>query len=215
MHGPLRHIQSGMKPLHTMSVLFTSLVVACSGEQAVKTSAGGAVAGCESRAYQNVGGPFTLVNTDGETVTQDDFKGKPSLVFFGFTYCPDICPGTMLSIANAYRALPDDIEPPQTIMISIDPERDTPEALGRYVSSNGFPDSVIGLTGTPEQVQAAADEFYVGFDRVETPESQGEYTMNHTTLLYLMDEDWQLKTFFTHEDTAETISACLGEILQD
>ena len=100
-------------------------------------------------------------------------------------------------------------------LISVDPERDTPEVLASYVKAPRFPKNLVGLTGTPEEIRAAADEFLSDFSRVEQSESQSEYTMDHTSLLYLMDENWQLKTFFTHEDTAETISACLGEILQD
>ncbi|WP_300421968.1 SCO family protein, partial [uncultured Hyphomonas sp.] len=175
----------------------------------------GPVAGCTSRAYDEIGGPFELTMHTGERGTQEDFKGKPSLVYFGFTYCPDVCPMTLVNVERAYEQLPESVEPPQTLLISVDPERDTPEVLASYVKAPRFPKNLIGLTGTPEEIRAAADEFLSDFSRVEQSESQSEYTMDHTSLLYLMDENWQLKTFFTHEDTAETISACLGEILQD
>ena len=190
------------------------LLAACSGETRVETTAGGALASCSTRAYEEIGGPFSLINHQGERVTQEDFKGRPSLVYFGFTYCPDVCPSTLVGIANAYRVLPEDIEPPQTLLISVDPERDTPEALAQYVSSNAFPDNLVGLTGTPEEIQAVADEFFVGYERIDTPESLAEYTMDHTSLLYLMDENWQLKTFFAEANTnPDDMATCLAQLL--
>jgi protein SCO1 len=109
--------------------------------------------------------------------------------------------------------LPEGVEPPQTLLISIDPERDTPEQLAQYVSTKAFPANLQGLSGTPEQVRAAADAFLADYSRIEQPDSQSDYSMDHTSLLYLMDENWKLKTFFTHEDTDETIAACLAEQL--
>ncbi|WP_233353091.1 SCO family protein [Henriciella mobilis] len=210
-----RDIHSAMKPFHTISVALAALLVACSGEQPVKTTAGGSLASCTTRSYEEIGGPFTLTNQDGVEVTEEDFKGRPTLIYFGFTYCPDVCPGTLVGIANAYRSLPEDIEPPQTLLISVDPERDTPEALKTYVASNAFPDNLVGLTGTPEQIAAVADEFFVGYDRIETPESAGDYTMDHTSLLYLMDEDWKLKTFFAEGDSnPEDMATCLAQLLR-
>lgn len=204
-----------MRLYQTISLGLASLLVACSGEQPVKTTAGGALASCTTRAYEEIGGPFTLTNHEGETVTEADFKGAPALIYFGFTYCPDICPGTLVGIANAYKSLPDDVTPPQTLLISVDPERDTPEALSKYVESNAFPDNLVGLTGTPDQVAAVADEFFVGYDRVETPDSAAEYTMDHTSLLYLMDENWELETFFAEGDAnPEDMATCLAQLLR-
>lgn len=198
-----------------MSLGLACLLAACSGEQPVKTTAGGALASCTTRSYEEIGGPFTLTNHEGQTVTEEDFKGKPALIYFGFTYCPDVCPGTLVGIANAYRQLPEDVEPPQTLLITVDPERDTPEALASYVASNAFPGNLVGLTGTPDQIAAVADEFFAGYDRIETPESAGEYTMDHTSLLYLMDEDWTLKTFFAEGNSnPEDMAACLAQLLR-
>ena len=204
-----------MRLQHTISFGLAALLVACSGEQAVKTTAGGALASCTTRAYEEIGGPFKLTNHLGETVTEADFKGEPALIYFGFTYCPDICPGTLVGIANAYKSLPDGLDPPQTLLISIDPERDTPEALSKYVASNAFPDNLVGLTGTPEQIADVADEFFVGYDRIETPDSAAEYTMDHTSLLYLMDENWELETFFAEGDAnPEDMATCLAQLLR-
>ena len=175
----------------------------------------GETADCLSRAYPEIGGPISLTDDTGKAVTQDDYKGEFALVYFGFTYCPDVCPMTLVNVERAYEQLPDGVEPPQTLLISVDPERDTPEVLASYVKAPRFPKNLVGLTGTPEQIRKAADEFVADYSRVEQPESASEYTMDHTSLLYLMDKDWQLKTFFTHEDTPETIAACLGKVLQD
>lgn len=183
-------------------------------EVATKARSGGSVGSCSTRAYEEIGGPFELTTHKGERVTQEDFKGKPTLIYFGFTYCPDVCPSTLVSIANAYKKLPDGMEPPQTLLITVDPERDTPEQLAPYVESNAFPDNLVGLTGSVEDIQKVADEFFVGFERIETPDSLADYTMDHTSLLYLMDEDWKLKTFFAEANmNPDNVAACLEELL--
>jgi protein SCO1/2 len=195
-----------------MAAMFTA---ACGPAKPVEPTAGGSAGGCMSRAYPNIGGPISLVNQDGDAVTEEAYKGHPTLIYFGFTYCPDVCPMTLVTVKRAYDRLPEGASPPQTLLISIDPERDTPEQLAQYVSTNAFPDNLQGLTGTPEEVRAAADAFLADYSRIEQPDSASEYSMDHTSLLYLMDEDWQLKTFFTHEDTDETIAACLTELLAE
>lgn len=205
-----RHI-SGMRH-HLISGLSAILLAAC-GQAAPPPTAGGAEAGCSTRAYDTIGGPITLVDDGGSTVTEADFKGAPSLVFFGFTYCPDICPGTLVTLDRAIDRLPEDVAPPRTILITVDPERDTPDVLAQYLSTPAFPSNSVGLTGTDEQVRAAADAFKADYSRIEAPQSLGEYTMDHTSLVYLMDEDWSLKTFFTHQDTDESIATCLAELL--
>lgn len=203
-----------MTRLRLSAALLAALLTACGPAKPDGPSAGGPAAGCMSRAYPNIGGPISLVNQDGEQVTEETYKGHPTLIYFGFTYCPDVCPMTLVTLKRAYDRLPEDVTPPQTLLISIDPERDTPEQLAQYVSTNAFPDNLQGLTGSPEQVRAAADAFLADYSRIEQPDSQGGYSMDHTSLLYLMDEDWQLKTFFTHEDTDETIATCLTELLE-
>ncbi|MCU0730774.1 MAG: SCO family protein [Hyphomonas sp.] len=179
---------------------------------AAAAKSGGAQSSCLSRAYPEIGGPISLVSSTGARVTEADFKGRPTLIYFGFTYCPDVCPMTLTSVAAAYRKLPEGVTPPQTLLISVDPARDTPEALATYVANKAFPAGLIGLTGTEEEIRAAADAFKADYSRVDQPDSMAEYTMDHTSLLYLMDENWQLKTFFTHQDTADTIAECLTTI---
>lgn len=173
---------------------------------------GGAQADCTSRAYPEIGGPISLIDHTGKRVTEADFQGRPALVYFGFTYCPDVCPLALTTLAAAYRKLPEGKAIPQTLLISVDPGRDTPEALATYVSSKAFPEGLVGLTGTDAEIRAAADAFKADYSRIEQPESLSEYTMDHTSLIYVMDGDWKIRSFFTHADTADTISECLGKL---
>lgn len=184
-------------------------LAACSAPETAP-QAGGTVGGCETRAYDHIGGPISLIDHQGRAVTEADFKGAPSLVFFGFTYCPNICPASLVTIDRALKRLPDGVTPPRTVFISIDPERDTPEAMAQYISQNAFPDDIIGLTGSLAAVEAAADAFIAPFEKVADTESQAEYTMDHTSIIYLMDENWSLKTFFQHEATAQSMGDCLA-----
>lgn len=203
-----------MKILQSVSLGLAGLALAACGPASTDPTAGGASAGCMTRAYDSIGGPFTLTTHTGERVTEATYKGTPTLIYFGFTFCPDICPGTLVAVDRAYQALPDGIEQPQTLLITVDPERDTPEALADYVSTSAFPDNLVGLTGTEDEIRAAADAFIAQYERIETPESLAEYTMDHTSLLYLMDENWQLKTFFAEADAdPDYIAQCLAQHL--
>ncbi|MFK8252574.1 SCO family protein [Ancylobacter terrae] len=132
-----------------------------------------------------VGGPFQLVDQDGRNVTQAEFAGQPFLVFFGFTHCPDICPTTLFEASQALEALGPDARKLAVLFISVDPERDTPEVMKSYVGS--FHPSIRGLTGTPEQVAAAVKAYRAYAKKV--PGQDGEYTMDHTALVYLMGKD--------------------------
>lgn len=192
--------------------------VACSGPAGAPDAvpaarSGGAQSGCLTRAYPEIGGPIALTSHTGEAVTEADFKGRYTLVYFGFTFCPDVCPLTLGTLGAAIRLLPEGTLAPETVLISVDPERDTPEELAIYITNNSFPEDLTGLTGSQEAIRAAADAFKADFSRIEQTESLTGYTMDHTNLVYLMDEDWKLKTFFTHSDTAADIAACLGEVI--
>ena len=143
-----------------------------------------------------VGGDFTLVNQDGQTVDQTLLNGKWSLVFFGFTYCPDYCPTTLGVLDAVKQQLGDDAKDLQIVFVSIDPERDTPQMMKDYLSSDGFPQGVIGLTGTPEQVAAAAKAYRVYYQK--SGEGEG-YTMNHSLTIYLMGPDGKLHSTLTHD----------------
>ncbi|MGH1421880.1 MAG: SCO family protein [Hyphomonas sp.] len=202
-----------------LSLAATALALTACGKPTDGASSGanssGAAPSCLSRAYPNIGGPIDLIDHTGTQVTEETYKGRTSILYFGFTYCPDVCPLTLIRLKQAYTALPEGMDAPQTLLVSVDPDRDTPEKLAAYISSDAFPEQLSGLTGSSDQVRAAADAFIADFSKVEDPESSAEYTMDHTTLLYVMDEDWKLKTFFTHEDTPEDISACLTALFNE
>lgn len=203
-----------MTRAQTLPLALAAIALAACSPSATEPTAGGAMAGCMTRAYDTIGGPIDLIAHTGERVTEETFKGAPTLIYFGFTYCPDICPGTLVAINRAYDALPDDIAPPQTLLITVDPERDTPEALASYVATAAFPDNLIGLTGSDAQIAAASESFLAQYERIETPDSLAEYTMDHTSLLYLMDENWQLATFFAEADAdPDFMAQCLAQHL--
>lgn len=149
-----------------------------------------------STGQPQVGGPFQLVNQDGQTVDQTMLDGRWSLVFFGFTYCPDYCPTTLTSLEATKRQMGAKADDLQIVFISVDPERDTPQALKDYLSTDGFPQGVIGLTGTPQQVRAAADTYRAMYQKV----GEGEgYTMNHSLTVYLMGPDGKFRTAVAHD----------------
>ena len=135
-----------------------------------------------------IGGDFQLVNQDGRTVDQTMLNGKWSLVFFGFTYCPDVCPTTMQVLGAAQQQLGPKADKFQVVFISVDPERDTPEQIKTYLSNEVFPKGTIGLTGTPEQVAAAAKAYRVYYKK----NGEGsDYLIDHSTPAYLMNPKGQ------------------------
>ena len=143
-----------------------------------------------STGQPSVGGPFQLVDQDGQTVDQTMLNGKWTLVFFGFTYCPDYCPTTLTGLAATKARMGDKAKDLQIAFVTVDPERDTPAALKDYLSSDGFPEGVVGLTGTPEQIGTVAREYRAFYKKV----GEGEgYTMNHTLTVYLMGPDGKFR----------------------
>lgn len=132
-----------------------------------------------------IGGPFTLKDTSGNTVTQAALTGKWSAVFFGYTFCPDICPTTFQVLGRTQKILGSKADNLQFLFVTIDPARDTPAVLGAYVKSGGFPTNVIGLTGTDAQIAEAAKVYRATYQKV--PQKDGTYSMMHTDIVYLMD----------------------------
>ena len=153
-----------------------------------------------------VGGPFTLTNQDGQPVDQTILNGKWTLVFFGFTYCPDFCPTTLATLNAVQGRLGADADKLQIVFISVDPERDTPRQLKDYLSSEGFPRGVIGLTGTPEQIKQAAQSYRAFYQKVGEGET---YTMNHSLTVYLMGPDGQFRTAIAHDMDPDDATAVL------
>src|SRR6478736_8881071 len=158
-----------------------------------------------------IGGPFSLVGADGKTLTDRDFRGRSMLVFFGFTHCPDICPAEMQVIAQALAHLGDKAKKMVPVFITVDPERDTPQAMAEYVKS--FGPNFVGLTGSIEAIAAAAKAYRVAYSKIETKDSPGDYTVDHSALVYLMDPDGKYVTHFYYGIRAEKLVEKLDKLL--
>ena len=167
-----------------VALAIVTLVVVSGRERA----AGGEMA---ATGQPLVGGDFQLVDQEGRPVDQTILNGKWSLVFFGFTYCPEFCPTTLAELAAVQQRLGDKAQNLQIVFVSIDPQRDTPQMLKDYLSSDGFPKETIGLTGTPEQVATAAKAYRAFYQKVGEGET---YTMNHSLTVYLMGPDGRFRT---------------------
>lgn len=152
-----------------------------------------------------IGGPFTLTDQNGQQVSDRDLAGKPYLVFFGFTHCPDVCPTTLFDISEVLRSLGPDADKTSALFISVDPERDTPAALKDYLAS--FDPHVRGLTGDPATLATVFKEFRVYFKKV--PLEGGDYTMDHSALVYLMDKDGRFVAPFSLKRPPEAAAADL------
>ncbi len=158
-----------------------------------------------------VGGPFTLVDHTGKTVTDQDFRGRYMLVYFGFTNCPDVCPSGLQVMAAALDKVGAKADQVTPILITVDPERDTPEQLATYVPS--FHPRLVGLTGSQEQVAAVLKAYRVYAKKVEDPKSAAGFTYDHTSLIYLMDRNGEYVAHFTHATSVDRIAERLAKVL--
>lgn len=152
-----------------------------------------------------------LIGQDGRVRGRDDFKGRVTFIFFGFTHCPDLCPTTLLDLSAAIDRLGGDRDRVQVAFITIDPERDTPEVLRDYMSS--FGPNFLGLTGTPDTIRDAAKAFRVFFQKVRLP--AGDYTMDHSTVVYVLDLQARVRLMFTATRSVEDIAADAVELLHE
>jgi protein SCO1/2 len=152
-----------------------------------------------------IGGPFQLTDQDGQTVTEKSLLGHPTLIFFGFTRCPEICPTALFEMSEVLRAMGKDADRVAAYFISVDPERDTAEAMKDYVSS--FDPHLKGLTGNPDQIAKVISAYRVYARKV--PLKDGDYTMDHTALIYLMDRDGNFVSSFNLKRTPEQAAADL------
>lgn len=155
-----------------------------------------------------IGGPFSLVDHLGRSVNEGSFKGRFMLVFFGYTFCPDVCPSTLTEIGYALDMLGAEGERVTPVFITVDPERDTPENLKEYLSY--FHPRIVGLSGTPSQVKAAAKAYKVSF--AKTPAEQ-DYDMEHTATVFLMGPDGAYRAHFSNATDARTMAAKIREFL--
>jgi protein SCO1 len=157
----------------------------------------------------DIGGPFSMTDMQGNAVTEASYSGKYLLVFFGFTHCPAVCPTSLLSIAHALDALGSEANKVQAIFVTVDPARDTPDVLASYVA-NFHPD-IVGLTGSNAEVAAIAEAYRVYYARVDVPDSEAGYLMDHSAAIYLMGPNGQYLDLLRHNaDPADIADAVRG-----
>lgn len=152
----------------------------------------------------SIGGPFTLVDHSGRTVTQDTYKGRFQLIYFGYTFCPDVCPTELAGMAQALDRLGAEADRVQPLFITVDPERDTVPHLAEYVGL--FHPRLAGLTGTPDQIRAVARAFRVYYARARSDDPR-YYAMDHSSFVYLMGPDGAFLTVFPHGTAPEKMAA--------
>ena len=170
--------------------------------------AGGLMSPAGAPQTAAIGGPFRLTNQNGTTVTEQDLKGAPFLVFFGFTHCPEVCPTTLFEISEIFRKLGPDADRARAVFVTIDPERDTPGALKDYLSS--FDPHMVGLTGDAAELAAVAKAYRVYYKKVPLEQ---DYTMDHTTIVYLMDKEGRFVSPFSLKRTTDAAAADLRRYL--
>ena len=159
-----------------------------------------------------IGGPFQLIDHTGKSRTDQDFRGKHMLVFFGFLHCPDICPAALQIVSEVLERLGEKQQRLVPLFITVDPERDTPKQLAAYLSH--FSPRIIGLTGSPDQIKAAATAYRAYYKRVPVSEDPSNYTMDHSTIIYLMGPDGRYVMHFTHATSAITMANRLQNMLK-
>ncbi len=164
-----------------------------------------------SRGSAAIGGPFALTDTAGQRRSEKDFAGRPMIVFFGFTNCPDVCPSGLQILTVALDKLGEKSKDLSALFITVDPERDTPEALGAYLKS--FHPQIIGLTGSAEDVGSAIRAYRVYAKKVRQENSAADYTVDHSSFFYLMDASGRYIKHFPHSVDADKLAAELQAVL--
>src|SRR5512132_95052 len=161
-------------------------------------------------AWGSIGGPFTLVDENGKTVTDQDFRGKWLLVYFGYTYCPDVCPTSLARNSEVVDLLGDKGKQVLPVLITVDPQRDTPQKLKDYVHS--FHPQMVGLSGTPEQIAQVAREYRVFY--MKPPQADDtNYLVDHSSLSYLIGPDGRFVQHFTQQVSPQKVADQLKKLL--
>lgn len=212
---PRRNLTSAVVPALAAAALAAIAAMLLVGQNSAEKNAGAPIVeNCILEGAEEVGGPIELVDGNGATVTQADFAGEPAVVYFGFTHCPDICPTTMYTLADAL-AQPGgyDVQP---ILVSLDPERDTPALMAAYARTGGFPPGLVGLTGSRAQVDAAKAAFHVYSARAEIEgATDGSYNVDHSSFLYVLDGQWRTQAIVnTVRATPDQMAACIAAGLE-
>lgn len=189
----------------------------------------GIVSGCNNQTTQteagrsgktvtsgkaDLGGPFALIDQDGNPVSEADLLGKPHMVYFGFTFCPDVCPTALQKMGAAQDLLGTEGDEIGYVLISIDPERDTPELLKQYVAAGVFPKGLRGYTGSVEQVEVAKKAYKVYATKAKLEDSEGDYTVDHSDIIYLMDAKGEFTDYFFNRSTPKDMEVRVRLLLR-
>jgi protein SCO1/2 len=156
-----------------------------------------------------VGGPFTLVDDNGAPVTEKMLAGKPYAMYFGYTYCPEVCPTTLFDLSHWIKELGPDANKLNYVFVTVDPERDTPKLMHAYLSS--FDSHIRGLTGTPKQISKIATEYRVYYKKI--PASDGSYVMDHPSVIYLMGSEGKFASAITYQEKDDSALAQLRNVV--
>ncbi len=177
---------------------------------AVATVATVGLGGSGGSAATSIGGPFKLTTQTGGTLSDADLKGKPFAVFFGFTHCPEVCPTTLTEMTEALKQLGPEADNLKVLFISVDPTRDTPDYLSLYLQS--FDPRIVGLTGTEDEIAAVGKEYRAFWQKV--PLDNGDYTMNHTATIFLMDANGRFTGTIAYGEEMQSRIAKLKRLVQ-
>jgi protein SCO1/2 len=158
-----------------------------------------------------IGGPFTLEDGAGKPVTDRDFRGRYMLVYFGYTFCPDVCPTTLEAVAEAMDKLGPDAAKVRPVFITVDPKRDTPAVVKKYVAA--FGSGITGLTGTPDEIASVAKAYRVYYAEHRTGPGPNDYSMDHSSVLYLMDPQGGFIAPVRADQSGDEIAANLKKLI--
>ncbi|WP_415717869.1 SCO family protein [Roseibium sp.] len=200
---------SGLKLFRYVAWAAVAVLAVVSGALVYKQTVGNDNSGALIEPLAAIGGPFELVNGTGETVTDKTFAGKPTVLFFGFTYCPDVCPTTLSELQGWMEGLGEDANKLNYAFVTVDPERDTPDVMRDYVWA--FDKRITPLTGSREQIDAMIKTYRVYAKKV--PLDDGDYTMDHSAAVYLMNADNKFVGTIAHGEAEETALQKLQKLI--
>jgi protein SCO1/2 len=197
-------------PLPRLILLLGGLALAFGLATMLWRDVQGSRAPAQASGVAAVGGPFMLVDQDGRAVDETILKGRWSAVFFGYTYCPDVCPATLTALKVAKERAGPKAKDLQVVFVTIDPERDTPAQLKSYLTSPAFPQPIMGLTGTPAQIAAAAKAYKVYYRKAgEGP----DYLMDHASQVYLMDPQGRFHSLVSTAEGLDSMAQSIGDAI--
>lgn len=200
---------SGLKLFRYVAWAAVAVLAVVSGALVYKQTVGNDNSGALIEPLAAIGGPFELVNGSGETVTDKTFAGKPTVLFFGFTYCPDVCPTTLSELQGWMEGLGEDANKLNYAFVTVDPERDTPDVMRDYVWA--FDKRITPLTGSREQIDAMIKTYRVYAKKV--PLDDGDYTMDHSAAVYLMNADNKFVGTIAYGEAEETALQKLQKLI--